>query len=326
MLTIGSLTGKKPVWLLVPGAVVAAMTVAMAMLVRAKRRWLVMGLASAALAVGVAAILVTSARGVDWTWLPHAIDELFSEFFDAAPIVVVAAPIGLATLLARRIHPPLVPGSDVPSARAGGGFPIVCLQLSLWAVLLALYRTSGYISHRHFMLSVAPLAPLASVGVVAAAGILVLTARRLGRPIPMRAAMGVIMTVATAAVFFHTCRPLHDKQRPSRQAGEQLALLVSAGDVVLVNSPYIAYYGNVPTRQLPDEGRLSEAGLLRLLTAYADVRFLALSRADSAGLRPGLADGRLHEQQVCRLREDRDSGADVIIYAVTPASLSGESP
>ena len=325
-LVIGGLTGKKPTSLIAPGAAAVVVTIAVAMLVRAKRRRLALGLVLAVITAGVAVIFITSAGGADWAWLPLALAELFSELPDAAPVVMVASLAGLVTLVVRWIHPPAVPGPDVPSARPEGALPIVCLQLFLWGMLLALYRTSGYISHRHLILSAASLAPLAGVGATAAAGILVLTSRRLGRPIPMRAMLGVVVTVVAALLFSHARRPLHEKQGPSRQAAEQLALLVSAGDVVLVNSPYIAYYGNVPTRHLPNEDRLSEASLLQLLAADANVRYLVVSRAHSTELGPSPANGRLRQQRVCRLRDDRNSSADVIIYAVTPAGLPGESP
>ena len=285
-------------------------------------------LASAALVAGVAGILLSSAEGVDWAWLPRALGELFSELPEAThPVVAIGGLIGLATLLVRRIHPPVVADPEVPSARPeGGGFPVVCLQLFLWGILLALHRESGYISQRHLMLSAASLAPLACVGMTAVAASLALASRRLGRPIATRIVLGLVLSVSAALMLSHASRPLHEKKEPYRRAAEHLARLVDAGDVVLVNSPYIAYYGNVPTRPLPAEDQLSQDSLLRSFAAPSGARLLVLSRADSAALGRWLATGRLREELVFRLREDRSSSADVIIYTVGPIRDLDEAP
>ena len=322
VLTIGSLTGKKPFMLLVPGVLLVAGVVLVAAIGRRKGRRAA-ALATVAL-VGLVVIgAAVFAALIGWdslAWLPGGLLELLGESVAAMhAIVTAAALVGLIALALRPLWPALAADPMIPSLRSGATMLFVCLQACLWGILLALYRQEGYISDRHLMLSAAMFVPLAGVGLSAAAALVVRIGKDLRLPTWPRATVAVMVAIAAVFAIGHTLRPLHEKHGPYRQAAEFLAPRVGSDELVLTNSPYIAHYGRLRQRRIPadDSGRFDTDRLARMLAHNRSLRYLALARRDQPMLEPLIASGHAEEAAVFPLRSDETSKSDVFVYALS---------
>ncbi|HEX3726049.1 MAG TPA: glycosyltransferase family 39 protein [Pirellulales bacterium] len=122
-------------------------------------------------------------------------------------------------------------------------------------ILLCVFIISGYIAHRHTIPLVGLAMPFAALGVI---GI----GQALARRIEIKPNYGVAATLALslALVLPYTLRPFNREFVPVIAATEWVQSHAAPGAGIVCNSPYVGFYGTLPTASLgPEAWTLDEA-------------------------------------------------------------------
>jgi len=260
ILAIGGFTKKKPTWTLATKAGCAVLLAGAAIglwhLVKYARRHpsrrLLVAMTMGALLVG----------GALFVWAPDARGLLGSlKTFGAKtpealhPVVAGLVCVWLIAwiaqhLLGRRARPDLLP---LPKPECG--LLILGLQIVFVGVLLGLHQGHGYISHRHFMLCAAALAPLAGAAVVSMARGAVAIAGRFR----LRESVAAFVITGVISAFladYALSKPLHAGKGGYRQAGEFVAAQSDKGQTVWADESWVFHYSGLTGRTVPANGRL----------------------------------------------------------------------
>jgi hypothetical protein len=111
------------------------------------------------------------------------------------------------------------------------------------ALLLLLYLTAGYISHRHVIPIVALMLPTAAAGTIWLAD---LASRRIRFAGSSRRAVAIAVCIFYVGLVPKCLKPLHDVYLPLLQAAQWVKVHAHAGDTVLATSGYIRFYCDLP--------------------------------------------------------------------------------
>lgn len=111
------------------------------------------------------------------------------------------------------------------------------------ALLLLLYLTAGYISHRHVLPLVALMLPTAAAGTVWLSDA---ASRRLAFVGSPRRALAVAVAVFYVGLVPKCLVPLHAVYAPLYEAAECVKRQATLGDSVLASSSYVRFYAGLP--------------------------------------------------------------------------------
>jgi hypothetical protein len=141
---------------------------------------------------------------------------------------------------------PLAAGTFAPSRPRPNG-SVVLLHILLMnanaALLLLLYLTAGYISHRHVLPLVALMLPTAAAGTVCLADEASRRIRLAGSP---RRALAIAVCLFYVGLVPKCLKPLHEVYLPILQAAQWVKGQARPGDTVLSTSGYIRFYTDLP--------------------------------------------------------------------------------
>ncbi len=132
-------------------------------------------------------------------------------------------------------------------------------------VLLGLFVGAGYIAHRHVLPLVGLAMPFTALGVLYLANLL--TRLKTMRPATAKLAT---LAVCTAVVLPYTLRPFCHEFVPVIEATRWVQAHAEPGSGIICNSPYVAFYGTLPTAVLGPESPTLEAAVGR---ATAEARY-----------------------------------------------------
>jgi hypothetical protein len=173
--------------------------------------------------------------------------------FDHPPTLVGTLAMGLFELareLAQGFYYlaliPLAAGT-FPRSRPRPNSSVVLLHVLLMngqaALLLLLYLTAGYISHRHVLPLVALMLPTAAAGTVWLADQASRRIRFAGSP---RRALAIAVCLFYVGLVPKCLKPLHEVYLPILQAAEWVKSQAKPGDSVLSTSGYVRFYSDLP--------------------------------------------------------------------------------
>ncbi|HVA45758.1 MAG TPA: glycosyltransferase family 39 protein [Pirellulales bacterium] len=111
------------------------------------------------------------------------------------------------------------------------------------ALLLLLYLTAGYISHRHILPLVALMLPTAAAGAVCLAEE---ASQRLSFMRSPRGALAVVVFLFYVGLVPKCLKPLHTVYAPIYEAAECVKREAKPGDSVLASSSYVRFYAGLP--------------------------------------------------------------------------------
>jgi hypothetical protein len=154
---------------------------------------------------------------------------------------------------------------------------IVLLPAGLGAlhivVLFAVFFISGYIDQRHVMPIVAVGLPFAALGSIYVAEKLtaLLSPRFSGN-----AVLGTVVALSCVIVVPRDLVPMNPELQPVFLATRWIHEQYRPGDAVISNSPYIAFYGNMPGAELTAETPSLETALDRMKAEGANIEFAVL--------------------------------------------------
>ncbi|HQU42289.1 MAG TPA: glycosyltransferase family 39 protein, partial [Pirellulales bacterium] len=111
------------------------------------------------------------------------------------------------------------------------------------ALLLLLYLTAGYISHRHILPLVALMLPTAAAGAVCLAEAASQRLSFVGSP---RRALAVVVFLFYVGLVPKCLKPLHTVYAPIYEAAECVKREARPGDSVLASSSYVRFYAGLP--------------------------------------------------------------------------------
>ena len=134
----------------------------------------------------------------------------------------------------------------------------VVLMNSHAALLLLLYLTAGYISHRHVMPLVALMLPTAAAGTIWLADE---ASRRLAFVGSPRRSLAVAVALFYVGLVPKCLVPLHAVYAPLYQAAELVKREARPGDSVLASSSYVRFYAGLPGIVLGSEAPNLPIGL-----------------------------------------------------------------
>jgi hypothetical protein len=141
---------------------------------------------------------------------------------------------------------PLAAGTFAP-ARPQPNRSVVLLHVLLMnghaALLLLLYLTAGYISHRHVLPLVALMLPTAAAGTICLADEASRRIRFAGSP---RRALAIAVCIFYVGLVPKCLRPLHEVYLPLLQAAQCVKSQAKPGDSVLSTSGYVRFYTDLP--------------------------------------------------------------------------------
>lgn len=125
--------------------------------------------------------------------------------------------------------------------------PVVLLHILLMngqgILLLLLYLTAGYVSHRHIIPLVAMMLPTAATGTIWLAEEASRRFRFAGSP---QRALAVAVCIFYIGLVPKCMRPLHGVYVPVLEAAKWVKAHATAGDTVLATSGYIRFYTELP--------------------------------------------------------------------------------
>lgn len=170
--------------------------------------------------------------------------KYFAQLFEAMhPLVGVLVVVMLLAMLWRRFRPS--PAFDQPKAPSSPARWLMLLYgVPMVPVLLGLYRATGYLSHRHVMMTALVLSPLVGQGLFMLAALVRSQVwPKRWRSVPITVFAAVFAAVFSTAVLGHNLgRPLHYGKGVYRQAALNLAQQAPAGTVILADSRWVSYY------------------------------------------------------------------------------------
>lgn len=299
----------RPESLFIAAAAVALWTV---FGLRGTRRWGLSLAASGAAVAATAACVLPYAIAIGGLTKKKALGDLVAAPGPAAPFLSAAGGMvpGLASTLrelagelADAMHPALAllalawtiawfvarrrpTGSAVSGPAPAAAFLAAAVAIATALIGAALYRSAGYLSHRHVMFAAALLSPVAGAGLLALLN--GATARLAGRG---GARLGpVLAAVAVGGVALglalHTLRPLHPGKAYYRRAAERAARLAGPRGYVATDSPWVLHYAQVPGECLPAKALAAADALARIERSGAT--HLALSEDEAGKAAPGL--------------------------------------
>ncbi len=142
---------------------------------------------------------------------------------------------------------------------------LALLGLTHFAALMGVYLLSGYIAHRHVLPVVGLTMPITALGLVVCGEYL--AARWQARP---QVATLLLLGVTSLAVLPYTVRAINREFVPVIEATRWVMDRAEPGMGVVSNSPYVAFYGNLPVTFLSSQAPTLHEALSR---ADTDARF-----------------------------------------------------
>lgn len=162
---------------------------------------------------------------------------------------------------------------------------LALLGLTHFAALLGVFILSGYIAHRHLLPIIGLTMPLVGLGLVTAGEYLAL--RLKSQP---KYAVLAVLAVSSIIVLPYTLRATNREFVPVIAASRWVQQHAAPGTGVVSNSPYVAFYGQLPVTYLSSDVPTLDDALAR---AASDSRF------DFVVLHVGAHD--YHEEWVAQL-------------------------
>ena len=212
---------------------------------------------------------------------------------------------------------------------------VVCLPACLGAihiaVLFGVFFISGYIDQRHVMPIVALGLPFAALGsLYVAEKLTALLAPRFSH----QAVLATVVAVSCAIVVPRDLVPMNPELQAVFVATDWIRGQVQPGDAIISNSPYVAFYGDLPGAELTPETGTLEAALARS-KVRGNVEFAVLDLQINGYRQEWREQIERDYREVFRLEDPRSKRDEpkVLVYrarhdgnAANHAPVEGDSP